>query len=269
MVETKIDITTACGAKCVTCPSWKQKPETMSLERFGELWTKLMDSPMIDRIMINGTGDITAVDGWEKYFAIMAADHRKYTIMTTNGTYLSSIPDGLDELVISFNGATKESYEMTTGLPFEDTVKQIRDRYPEMGKLKRLELHCLIWKETDGDQDKFMELWHDFPGYRRVSFKVENQNEEYFGVERAKQEQRIPCDYLQKLIIRPDGRVAACNHDWHNESNFGNVFADSLPELIRSPKRAEMITKHAFADYGGICERCNYNVSAQGLVHYV
>jgi radical SAM protein with 4Fe4S-binding SPASM domain len=268
-IDAKISITTACGAKCDTCPSWKRKPETMSVEDFEIIYRKLSKSPLIGRILINGTGDITAINDWKHYFEVMNRHKTKYTIMTTNAANLTEIPDALDELIISFNGGTPEGYKATTGLDFHEVAGQIRELYPQFGKLKNLEMHCLIWSGNAGTEQAFVEYWRDFPGALRISWKCENQNEEYFGTPRGVDFQRIPCDYLGKIVVEHDGRVSACNHDWEGKSNFGALLTQEVAEVWRSVERERMTTEHIQGTFSGICEKCNYNVRADGKLVYV
>lgn len=267
-VDAKISITTACGAKCATCPSWKQPQHTMSVDEFEEIYIKLSNSPIVGRILINGTGDITAIGGWEQYLKAVLPYKKKFTTMTTNAAGLDHVPEVLDELIISFNGGKPDTYNKTTGLDFETVAENIRALYPDYHKLDNLEMHCLIWKGNEGDEQEFLNYWRDFPGALRLSFKTENQGREYFGVDRARDNHRIPCDYLGKICVEHDGRVAACNHDWGNKSNFGNLFNMSVAEVWRHPDRMRMTQEHFQGEFSGICEKCNYNVPADGKIVY-
>lgn len=269
MIDAKLSLTTACGAKCATCPSWTKPQKTMDAETFVTVWQKLNDSPLISRILINGTGDITAVENWHDYMEGAAMYKRKTVIMTTNGANLDYIPGVLDELIISFNGGTRETYGKTTGLSFDDVTHNISKLCRDIARLKKAEIHCLIWKGNDGDAEKFAEHWADFPGRRRISYKVENQSREYFGTDGFRDVDRVPCDYLTKLCIEWDGRVSACNHDWGGLSSFGNLKTDDVMTVMRHPERMRMIDEHERGEYGGICESCNYNVTDVGKVVYV
>jgi len=266
MIHAKFTITTECGAKCATCPSWKQPQKTMDIETFMDIWKKLNDDPRIGSIMINGTGDITAVPGWHEYMTEAASYKRKHVLMTTNGAYLDCVPAVLDTIVISFNGGTKETYEKTTGLDFDKVRKNIWDLYKDLDKIGS-EIHCLIWKGNEKDAAAFCDLWADFPGKKRISYKAENQGGNDFGV--MPDDKRIPCEYLEKLCIEHDGRVAACNHDWQAVSNFGNLKTDTIDSVMTHPERLRMMEEHAAGKYTGICEKCNYNVQATGKVVYV
>jgi len=269
MIDAKLSLTTACGAKCATCPAWKRPANTMDTETFVTVWQKLNDSPLINRILINGTGDITAVKDWHDFMEGAAVYKRKFVTMTTNAAHLDYIPGVLDELIISFNGGTPETYKKTTGLSFEKVSANIRKLYPDIAKLKNAEIHCLIWDGNEDDAEKFAEHWADFPGRRRISYKVENQNREYFGKADFKDDNRIPCDYLTKLCVEWDGRVSACNHDWNNLSSFGNLKTDDVLYVMNHPERRRMMEEHSRGEFKGICESCNYNVTDSGKVVYV
>ena len=54
----KLTLTTKCGAHCITCPSWQQQPQEMSLDNFKIIWDKLNDDKFIKSIVINNTGDM-------------------------------------------------------------------------------------------------------------------------------------------------------------------------------------------------------------------
>ena len=268
-IDAKISITTACGARCATCPSWQREPKVMGLDDFETVFKKLCDAPIVSRILINGTGDITAIDGWHDYFDIMAKHKNKPLIMTTNGAYLDMVPDCLDELIISFNGGTPETYKESTGLDFNEVAAKIRALYPQFWKLKNLEMHCLIWKENENTEEEFVEYWRDFPGALRVSWKCDNQGGDYFGTMRGMDGIRIPCSYLSSLNIEHDGRVSACCHDWEGKTDFGNLLNDSVGEVWRSPEREKMVAQHYQGKYSGICEHCNFNVRAEGKFAYI
>lgn len=264
-MDAKLSLTTACGAKCATCPAWKRPASMMSVDDFCHIWMKLNDSPFVDRILINGTGDITVHPEHEEFFEAMEVYKRKPVIMTTNGAYLKKVPKVLDELIISFNGGTPEGYKRTTGLDFHKVSENIRSLYPFHGVW--VEMHCLIWQDNEGEEEAFAEHWKDFPGRKRISYKAENQGGEYFGV--MEDNERIPCDYLSTLCVEWDGRVSACNHDWEGVSDFGNLLSDSVRDVLFNDKRIAMIEAHKRGEFTGICESCNYNVRVDGKIRYV
>jgi radical SAM protein with 4Fe4S-binding SPASM domain len=269
MGDAKVSVTTKCNAKCKTCPVWKLPSDTMSFGRFQQLIKILNDSNKVDRILLNNTGDLYNIPDHVKYLTYVERHMRKPVIMTTNAGLMDYVPT-ISSLIISFNGGNKEAYEYTTGVDFDETVKRIREAYPMMRKVPSVEMHCLIWDGNAESEKDLLDLWDDFPGRIRVSYKYDNQHEEDHTLEEYKTDQRIPCDYLSKNIsIMPTGQVVACAHDFKRVTNFGNVFEDDIEAILWSKERREMLAKHNKGIFDGLCENCNYNTLTHGKIKYL
>ena len=106
-MDAKISVTTACNARCQTCPVWKYPGQHMDVEEFKLMWTKLMLSPDVTRILLNNTGDMFIHPRRKEIFDYIAKHHYKPVIMTTNAAAMDCVPP-VDVLVISFNGGTKD-----------------------------------------------------------------------------------------------------------------------------------------------------------------
>jgi len=268
MVEAKISITTKCNAHCRTCPVWKIPGETMPVETFRIVWEKLMDNPMVSKVMINDTGDVYCLPNHAEYFEVVKRREGKTIAITTNAIALDMVPD-VDHFVISFNGGTRKAYEHTVGASFDAVVANIRAQYDAIRKVPMPELHCLIWQGNQGTEMDLMRLWKDFPGRLRVSYKYDNQGGPDLTVSDFKRSKREPCDYLGKLCIMPDGKVISCAHDFHADTDFGNIVTDSIEALMGASARVEMLNAHMRGEFTGICERCNYNTPIDGRVMYL
>ncbi|MHA1369111.1 MAG: radical SAM/SPASM domain-containing protein [Promethearchaeota archaeon] len=269
MLDARISITTRCNAKCVTCPVWKYKSEDMAYDKFVELINKLDKSPLINRIMLNNTGDMYNHPNCSEMFQFLRVfDRHKPLIFTTNAGLMDEVPP-VDFLIISFNGGTKETYEKTTGLSWDDVKRRIRDRYPNLRKLPAVEMHCLIYDGNAGTEDMLLKEWQDFPGRIRVSYKYDNQMRKDRTLSEYRIKRRIPCDYLEMLSIMPSGRVISCAHDFKQVTDFGNVFEESIEELVHHPSRIKKRQEHREGRYTGLCEKCNYNTPLKGRVKYL
>jgi len=267
-VEAKVSLTTKCNARCRTCPVWTLPGETMSFGNWVKVWGKLMDSPRITHVMLNNTGDIYCEPNHAEYLQLVHRKAGKQVALTTNAVALDMVPD-VDNLVISFNGGTKEAYEHTVGVSFDAVRQNIRSMYPALTRLPYVELHCLIWEGNAGSERALVKEWEDFPGRVRISYKYDNQMREDKTLPQYKVERRIPCDYLGKLSIWPDGRVVSCAHDFQGVNDFGNILVDEIDDLVRNPARVSMWAAHERLEFGGLCEKCNYNTPASGRVLYV
>ncbi len=268
MIEAKISITTKCNAHCRTCPVWTIPGETMPLYTFQLVWRKLMDSPLVSKVMINDTGDVYCLPDHAKYFEVVKRMEGKTIAITTNAIALDMVPD-VDHFIISFNGGTREAYKHTVGADFDTVVANIRSQYDAISKVPLAELHCLMWQGNQGTEMDLMRLWKDFPGRIRVSYKYDNQGGPDLTLSHFKREKREPCDYLAKLCIMPDGRAISCAHDFHAATNFGNIVTDSIEDLMNAPSRKAMMDAHVRGEYAGICERCNYNTPIEGRVMHL
>lgn len=267
-MEAKVSLTTKCNAKCRTCPVWTLPGETMALDNWRIIWTILMGDPRITDVMLNNTGDIYCEPNHAEYLAFVHRQAGKRICMTTNAVALDMVPD-VDDLIISVNGGTKEAYEYTVGVDFEKVKANIRAQYAELAKLPLCELHCLIWEGNAGTEKALVKEWADFPGKVRISYKYDNQMREDKTLDQYKVEQRIPCDYLQKVCIMPSGKVISCAHDFEGVTDFGNVLTDGMDGVLGHPERQRMLAQHQLGEFNGLCEKCNYNTPALGRVWYV
>ncbi len=260
-MDAKITVTTRCNAHCMTCPVWTLPEEDMPIERFEELWEKLNNSSLISRILLNGTGDLFNYPDKKKLLDIIKK-RDKFTILTTNSGKMDEVPD-VDLLIISFNGGTKETYERITWLDFDKTISNVKRLYEDIKKLRAAEIHCLIYEGNKGTEKNLIQIFDDFPGRIRVSYKYDNQMEEDKTIElfRQKDKDRIVCDYLSMLVIMPSGKVVSCNHDFYQATNFGNVFdVDDLSSLVVNKNRLFKLIEHSEGQFSGLCSKCNYNV---------
>ncbi len=260
-MDVKISITTKCNAKCATCPVWKYPGQHMELSHFKVMWDKIISNGKVSRILLNNTGDMYNHPQNKEIFQYIEAHQNplQCVIMTTNAAKMDYVPK-IHGIVISFNGGDKESYEKTTGLNFEDTVKRVKDRYEEFKvKLKYLDMHCLIWKGNEGCEEKFKALWADFPGIARFSYKYDNQMEEDHTLDKYKRTDRIYCDYLDRISIMPNGQIISCPHDFKSETDYGNFLKCSIGASMHNWKRAKKRGEHRRGIFTGLCEQCNYN----------
>ena len=240
----------------------------MPYDTFKQVWDKLQAAGPIDKIVLNSTGELYAMPDHIKYLLYAESNKKKFTTLQTNGSLLDYVPE-IDQLVISFNGGTKETYEATTGLDFDETVRHIRDAYPQIKtRVKRADLHMLAWEGNKGTEQALVDLWADFPGHIRISYKFDNQHKDDLGVEEYRSDKRILCDYLGMVTIQPDGRIIACAHDFDNQTDFGNILTSTIYETAIHPNRTALRAKHLCGEFPGICKDCNYNTPTEGRIFY-
>ncbi len=269
-MDAKISVTTRCNARCKTCPVWTLQGDDMPAGVFKEIYKKLMTDPRIDRILLNNTGDMYVHPDRARLWEIIEATMYKPVILTTNAAEMDYCPK-VTKIIISFNGYDKASYEYTTGLPFDETVANIRSFYDDLSELNA-EIHTLAWGDiyVPNIEERVRDLWGDFPGRVRVSYKTDNQQEHDIpGAPVHQAEARIPCDYLDKVNIWPDGSIIQCAHDFRGEGRFGNILTTSVFGSILHPDRMKLKAQHAVGAFPGLCATCNYNTPTDGRIVYV
>jgi radical SAM protein with 4Fe4S-binding SPASM domain len=260
-VKAKISITTKCNAHCITCPVWKYEGHDMELDDFKKIWSALNESDKIDQIMLNNTGDLYNHSDHVEILKIIEETHKKTVIMTTNAALMDYVPS-IEVLVISFNGIDRQTYEEITGLDFYHVTANIRNHYKDFfDKLRGrgLEMHCLVWDKIEGREKEILNVWHDFPGHIRLSYKYDNQFSIDHTIESKRTSERVPCDYLDTLSIMPDGKVVSCAHDFKMETDYGNILTTPIDKLIWNRERMIKRMEHSSGIFSGLCEKCNYN----------
>lgn len=264
-MDAKVTVTSRCNAKCKTCPVHEYKGKDMTLENFKKVYDRLQKLSGL-RIMLNNTGDMYIhPDRHAMFDYIEQNPGPNPVIMTTNAGAMDRVPK-INEVVISFNGGDKESYERTTGLNFEETVDRIKGFYPELSALPALQMHCLIWQGNQGCEESFKELWADFPGKLRFSYKYDNQMKDDKCVQGASRNERFLCDYLTNMSITPSGKMISCAHDFEEVTDFGNFITDSLEDILNNAERQRKIKEHMAGVFSGLCEKCNYNTPTDGRI---
>jgi MoaA/NifB/PqqE/SkfB family radical SAM enzyme len=194
------------------------------------------------------------------------------TIINTNAVTLDEkkarqiIEAGLDLMIYSFDGGSKESYEkMRPGrfneVLFEDvyenikTFSRVRD---EMGAVfPRTKIQMILTEETFKEQEKFLELFNDYVDdvsvkayterggdiadldddtFSAIKDFVSNKNlslkTPYWKDSKGDiyiSEHRLPCEQVfQRMMVTTDGSVAMCCYDWGVEYPIGYVDQKSI-----------------------------------------
>jgi radical SAM protein with 4Fe4S-binding SPASM domain len=204
-----------------------------------------------------------------EYLRYIERHTKKEVVLTTNAGLMDYVPE-IDCLVLSFNGVDRQGYEYTTGMSFSDVVQNIKSAYTQLSKVPDVQMHILMWQGNQDEVDKIKDIFGDFPGRIRISYKYDNQMKEDYTIDEYKSDSRSVCDYLTKSIsIMPDGSVIACAHDFDKETFFGNIFKDAMDEILNSDQRQDMMAEHKRGEFKGICTKCNFNTPIDGRVFYI
>lgn len=192
--------------------------------------------------------------------------------VNTNATLLNYdniqalLDSNLSELVISFDGPTRESYEkFRIGANFDEVLENIGNLCREKKKQKklkpRIELQCIVMRynedKLDGMRELAMELGVDKLSFRTLGLceyiyseeEVKKFAEEFLpeqGISRYRprgdkpefKEEITPptCPYVSSSVILVDGTVSICCYDINGDYAMGNVFEKSFLDIWNSEK---------------------------------
>ena len=195
-------------------------------------------------------------------------------IINTNGTNLNEkkahelIDSGLDQLIYSFDGGTKETYEkMRPGRfkknKFEDVYGNIKN-FAEIKKKRNskfpiTKIQMVMTKDTRNEIDNFHKIFNDIVddvtvtqynerggGINDLSEKIKEKIIEYLTNNSLPSStpymvdidnnifvslKRKPCEQIyQRLMVTYSGRVGMCCHDWGASHGIGYLSNEAFNE---------------------------------------
>lgn len=260
----RIETTNACNAKCAICPHQfmkraiqhmddglfqgivdecaKEGCKQIHLHNFGE---PLIDKKLSDRVRYAKRRGIAKV----KIFC--------------NGSLL--LPDrarrlieaGLDEIKISFDGATKEEFEeIRQPLKFDKVVRNIEEVVRlrnEMNGVMKINVACVSTSDKSSTMAMLESMVDGF------SFgKVHNWGDHDYASVKA--QIRKPCSRVWRTFtILANGDVSLCCLDYDGQVILGHVDDDtSIRDIYHGAAYREIRAKHARArqDEIPLCRSC-------------
>ena len=291
----EIEPSNVCNIRCPLCPSpghlITRRKQFMSYEDFVTIVENVHG--VVHNIYITGTGEpLLNKDIWRMVH--YAANRGLSTSISTNATLFTDewveevFTSGLDHLIFSFDGVSKESYEhfrvradlrvvrgsiericarrreLGVSKPFlewqfilnrynEDEVELARPLSKQWG-IDRFHVKSLSLNEHLYDDEKLHELAKEYlPRLGHMPNKMR-----YTWKDNALQPRprRRTCALpMQSPVILVDGSVSICCMDINGQYTIGNVLEQSFVELWHSPVYCEM-RERAHARKLPICARC-------------
>jgi len=235
----RIETTNACNARCVICPHGAMK---RPIERMGdELFERIIDECAANdcvEIHMHNFGEPLMDKDLERRVAYAKGRGIPRVKIFCNGSLLDErrarglLQAGLDELKISFDGATREEFEqIRTPLKFDQVVENVhrvvrlRD---EMRRPMRVKVACCSTTDPKATMQTLEKVADGF------SFgKIHN----WAGGEGPSPESRVrkPCSRLWRTFtILASGEVALCCLDYDGRHVLGRVSAErTIREIWR------------------------------------
>ncbi len=210
-VELYLEITNRCNLRCRTCPQHFGMPEPAAQLTLADVDKILSQVPRLLRVVLHGIGESTLHPELPAIVRLVR-ERGAYVLLNTNGILLSEplcaelIDSGLDELRVSMDAATPETYALVRGA---DSLPTIR------ANLRAL----LAERERRGATAPALSLWMT---------ATRSNIGELPGLVEMAADLGIPQVYLQRLVTSEQGLAT------RSQSLFG---ADDAEAPIQQAER--------------------------------
>ncbi|HSW49208.1 MAG TPA: radical SAM protein [Bryobacteraceae bacterium] len=269
-VEHIVETTAKCNLYCPMCPreTHKQPKEDMTAPVFDRLVEESGRSA--EHMMLIGLGepflDPLIFDRIE-----YCARHNISTLLSTNGTLLDEaasarlLGSSIEHVTLSFDGATKESFEFyRKGARFET----VRDNFVRFARMKaerkskvQVVAQMVRMERNAGEVDEFLRFWSSVPGVDQVRIKEDETNLMRPAAGHDSADWRHPCHYLWRgpLYVKHNGDVYPCCQSYMlGGAPVGRIGEQPLVQIWNSDEMQRMRRLHVAGRAGeiGICSRC-------------
>jgi hypothetical protein len=265
----RIETTNACNARCSICPHQKLQRPIVRMEE--PLYRSLIDQcgrHGCREVHLHNFGEPLLDKDLEDRVAYAKQRGIRKVKIFSNGSLLTEerarglIRAGLDEIKISFDGATQEEFEaIRTPLKFHTVVENVT-RLAALRNAARSPLRIGVNCCSTGDRAGTMQALAQVVD--RFYFDKIHQ----WGVGSPADSRlrfRRPCSRLwQTLTILSDGRVALCCLDYEGRHDLGRVDGgDALAEIwnglaYRSVRRLHRAARQVEIELCRCCEKSSW-----------
>lgn len=265
-----LEISNICNLKCSFCPGTRRKAHIMNEEAFSSLLPKLRS--WTDYLYFHLMGEPLCHPNLERYLAL-AEEYGFKVILTTNGTLLSKQQDillnapALHKVNISLHAFEANDLPVSFHQYLHNCFA-----FGQAAKGEKLVVYRL-WnqggaEEMNADILKAMEVAFPKPWKKerrgiRIAQKVYLEYGDKFDWPDLSAEdggEALFCYGLKDQIgILCDGTVVPCCLDHEGDIALGNLFTESLEDILESPRaRAiyEGFQKNKAVE--PLCRRCGY-----------
>ena len=248
-----IEITNVCNLSCDFCPKHNRAERRMTAQEFDLITDKLRDRAVFLYFHLMGEPMLHPL---LPDFIRMAREKGFKTVLTSNGTLplramrlLSSLPH---KVQLSLH--SHESNGKGILAEYIDKVMQFSIPAAEQGTCIVLRLWNQGGRESENEQviqllEKYVQKpWHERPDGYRLCDNLYLEFDRKFNwpeVELPTRESRrgadVFCKALHKQIgVLADGSLVPCCMDHNGDITLGNLFTQSLDEILDSPRAKAM-----------------------------
>lgn len=265
-----VEISNICNLKCSFCPGTVRAPRRMSIDEFELILNKI--KPYTDYIYFHLLGEPLCHPELEKFLGL-AEDMNFKVIITTNGTLLNRNADILLKSKSHYKTVISlHSFEANDNKnSFENYLKDCFE-YAKSAENKKIVV-LRLWNNGGKDSlnDKILNVlknyfpkpWVEERNGTRIGNKVFLQYGNKFDwptLESNNINENVFCYGLRDQIgILADGTVVPCCLDSNGDILLGNIFEDTLENILDSEKSQNIY--NGFSNRKAceeLCKRCSF-----------
>jgi len=269
----QVEINNTCNLNCIMCPreAMTRPNRHMTQQEFQDIADKvkkaevrrirlfLLGEPLLHRELI-------PMIRYCKQIGIPSVEINTNAVLLDEAVSEEVIKAGLDELVISLDGADAKTYEaVRRGAVYEEVAANVRHFFrvrEEMGKQRpHGVIQTMLMEPTRDEMAQFVELWRPVADELRIQTV-----REYGGIEglsymkRTANDELRPCPALWSyLVILSDLTVVPCCTDINGEMALGKITEADIGDFWLHNERLNSLRRHhcqlAFDDLP-LCQDC-------------
>jgi radical SAM protein with 4Fe4S-binding SPASM domain len=281
-IAVEFEVTNKCNADCIMCPNGiMQRPiEKMEMDLFKRIADEFAveNLPLI-KFVFAGIGEPTLDP--------LLADKIRYlkekmpqvpVQLTTNASLLNErrskelIEAGLDRLIISFNGTTKESYEKVMGqMNFDKNIQNVLKFLSIRENSKpHVTISCVRLDANADDFSTMQEFWQskgvEVDSYKtpvpfnRGGDQMQSRYKSKWSLPKpSSARQMLPCRMMgENILIHPNGKVVLCFVDYEEQIVMGELGKNSLREVLATKKQLFEQQKAGDFSKTPLCKSCSF-----------
>ncbi len=243
MNTVEIEATNQCNTRCLHCPheTITRPKGMMSWETFQIVADKVLAFGKTQAIDFAGMGEPTLNPHLPRFIEYLKG--KIPTFITTNASALTPknverlIEAGLGTMIISYNGADAETYElMMGGLNFERAEKYIADAVQRAQGRMRVVANVSVTRQTRPKLAEIRRRLNDL-GIEKISFSLCHNRGGHLKGDGICDTPIPPrsikqCDIFDyTLFVAWTGEVLACCHDLDGVGKIGNLLTDRIEDI--------------------------------------
>ncbi|MBI3011142.1 MAG: SPASM domain-containing protein [Candidatus Omnitrophica bacterium] len=268
-----IETTDACNLRCIMCVQGigEGVKDTGMIEM--DFAKRLIDEGArngLYSIKFNWRGEPALHSGlaelvrYAKARGILEVQFNTNGIPYTESKIRELVLSGLDRVIFSMDGASKDTYErIRVGSSYDKLVENVKFFHAIREALGRerpfIRIQMVRMKANQHEVDQFVEMWKPFVDDIRIEDVSDRGQGEQLSVGDWVTTGRKRCPQpWQRMVVSRDGKVLPCCADWHREFIIGDATQESLKAIWRG-KRMEMmrqVQREVRLDQVSPCRQC-------------